>query len=99
MVVDYTITVGNIIEIGAIIGGGLSVFLTLKSNVATLKEDVIALQAELKEFGKVLILTARFDEKLANLDRRVTAQGRRIDELSHGEGFVRGGGGIDREYP
>ena len=40
MVINYTIIIGNIIEIGSIVGGGLAVFLTLKTNMATLKEDV-----------------------------------------------------------
>lgn len=98
MVIDYTITVGNIIEVGAMVGGGLTVFLTLKNNVAALKEDLVAVQAEVKKFGDILVSMARFDEKLSNLDRRVTVHDNKIDELQHGEGFVQGSRGIDREF-
>ncbi|SRR5258708_11174043 len=98
MIIDYTISIGNIIEIGSIIGGGFAVFLTLKNNVATLKDDVIAMQAEIKTLGEVLIGMARFDEKLSNLDKRVTVHDHKIDDLQHGEGFIRGGRGVDREY-
>lgn len=88
MVIDYTITIGNIVEIGSIVGGGFAVFLTLKNNVATLKDDVIAMQEEVKELGKVLIGMARFDEKLSNMDKRVTAHGREIEDLRRGNGFI-----------
>lgn len=98
MVIDYTITIGNIFEIGSIIGGGFAVFITLKNNVATLKEDVVTMQDEIKKFGEVLIGMARFDEKLSNLDKRVTVHDKKIDELQHGDGFIRGQRGVDREY-
>lgn len=89
LAVDYTISIGNIIEICSILGGGFAVFLTLKNNVATLKEDVTAMQKEVKKLGEVLISMARYEEKLQNLDRRVTVHDNKIDELQHGDGFVR----------
>ncbi|KQW22806.1 hypothetical protein ASC80_05555 [Afipia sp. Root123D2] len=90
MVIDYTITIGNIIEIGSIVGGGFAVFMTLKNNVANLKDDVTAMQDEIRELGKVLISIARFDEKISGLDKRVTAHDKEIYELRHGRGFIRG---------
>jgi hypothetical protein len=98
MVIDYTISVGNIVEVGSIIGGGFAVFITLKNNVATLKEDVVTMQKEIQKLGEILIGMARFDEKLSNLDKRVTVHDHKIDDLQHGEGFVRGTRGVDREY-
>ena len=47
------------------------------------------IQTELKKMGDILIGVARFDERITNLDKRVTSQGRKIDDLSRGEGFVR----------
>jgi hypothetical protein len=89
MVIDYTITIGNIIEIGSIVGGGFAVFITLKNNVSTLKDDVWEMQKEVKKLGDVLIGMARFDEKLTNLDRRVTVHDHKIDELQHADSFAR----------
>ncbi|MCA6112653.1 hypothetical protein [Bradyrhizobium cenepequi] len=100
VVIDYTISVGNIIEIISIIGGGLGVFLTLKNNVANLKDDVAVMQKEVKKFGEVLIGMARFDERFSNLDKRVTVHDRKIDEIQHGDGFVRNPRTrLDGEYP
>ena len=58
------------------------------------------MQDEFKELGKLLIGVARFDEKLSNMDRRVTAHGREIEDLRRGNGFISGHRDrIDGEYP
>lgn len=97
--IEQTITIGNIIEIAVIAVGGVSVFITLRNTVANIKADVDSLQVEIKKLGEILVNLARFDERITSLDKRVTAQGRRIDDLSHGDGFVRPRSGVDGEYP
>lgn len=110
--VDFTWNIGVIVQIIVLVFGGLATLITLKNTVATIKTEMAAtkrendkrfdgIQSELRKLGDILISMARFDEKLTNLDKRVTSHGRRLDELSHGEGFVRGrfGRGIDDEYP
>ncbi len=112
MIVDFTWNIGVIVQIVVLVLGGWATLVTLRNTVATIKTDMAAtkkendkrfdgIQSELKKLGDILISMARFDEKLANLDKRVTSHGRRIDELSHGEGFVRGkfGRSVDDEYP
>jgi hypothetical protein len=99
LMIEQTITIGNIIEIGVIAVGGISVFITLRNTVANIKADVDGLQTEIKKLGEILVNLARFDERITSLDKRVTAQGRRIDDLSHGDGFVRPRPGVDGEYP
>jgi hypothetical protein len=100
LAVDYTISIGNIIEIGSIIGGGFVVFLTLKNNVATLKDEVTIMKQEVRKLGDILVSMARYEEKLQNLDRRVTVHDNKIDELQHGDGFVRNRrAAVDGEYP
>jgi hypothetical protein len=48
-VIDYTITIGNIIEISAIVGGGLLALVTLRSTVNNLKDDMIDMKEEIKK--------------------------------------------------
>jgi len=91
MVIDYTITVGNIVEIATICGGGFAVFITLRNNVANLKSDVEGVQTDIKKIGDVLITQADQNRRIMHLEDDVR-------ELRHGHGFVRGGGGVDREY-
>lgn len=104
--IDYTITIGNIIEIGAMIGGGVLVLITLKTDVNSLKdgakklkEDFAAMQAEIKKLGEILINLADLRGEIRVINTRMTAAEQDIRELRHGEGFVKGPRGIDHEYP
>lgn len=107
---DLTITLGTILETAILGGGGVAALVTLRNTVTTLKaeaadskrdvkEQFAGIQSELKKMGEILIGMARFDERLTNLDKRVTSHGRKLDELAHGDGFVRGHrGSVDGEY-
>lgn len=81
MNIDPTITVGNLIEIAAIIGGGLLALVTLRSTVNTLKNDMTDMKTEIKKVGEVLIQMAVTDTRLNNLEQDVR-------DLRHGEGFI-----------
>lgn len=105
MVIDYTITVGNIIEISAMIGGGFLVLMTLKTDVNSLKDGAVALkqdfenmQAEIKKLGEIMINLADIRGDIKTLETRVSATEQDIRELRHGRGFVQGPHGVDREY-
>lgn len=97
--IDPTITLGNVIEIFSIVVGGFAVLITLKNNVAALKVDVEAMQTEIKKLGEILINLADIRGEIRVLGSRVTSAEQDIRELRHGEGFVRGSRGIDREFP
>lgn len=105
MVIDYTITIGNIIEIGSIVGGGILVLWTLKADVntlktgaKTLKDDLAAMQSEIKKLGDILVNLADIRGEIRVLGTRITSAEQDIRELRHGDGFVKGPRGIDHEY-
>lgn len=89
--VDYSITVGNMVEIGSIIIGGLYALATIKSNVGLLKTEVGEMQVEIKKISDVLINQADQNRRIIHLEEDVR-------ELRHGRGFVQGERGVDREY-
>lgn len=60
--------------------------------VGELKEDIKALN---KVITEVAVQTQRLDQMAERMNR----QDRMIDELRHGQGWVKGLKGIDREYP
>jgi hypothetical protein len=93
MVVDYSITIGNIIEILSIVLGGFAVFMTLKNNVANLKVDVIEMQVDIRKLSDILIKMADMRGELRVIDSRLSGAEHDIREMRHGKGFVRG----DRE--
>jgi hypothetical protein len=93
MVIDYTITIGNLVEIASIIGGGLMVMVTLRGDVANIKAEVGGIQLEIKKIGDVLITQADQNRRILHLEED-------FRELRHGHGFIQARSpGIDREFP
>lgn len=98
VMIEQTITIGNIIEIISILAGGITVFVTLRNTVTHIKDDVAEVQVEIKKLGQILIDQAGIRVELRGLDKRVSASEQDIRELRHGRGFVQGERGVDREY-
>lgn len=93
---DLSITLGNLIEIGSIIGGGAAVLLTLRADVKFLREgaqtlrlELAGMQAEIKELKDVLVDLAEVRGEIKTLDARVTGVEQDIREFRHGDGFIR----------
>jgi hypothetical protein len=97
--IEQTITVGNLIEITAILGGGLAAFFTLKSTVSHMKDDLKGMQDEIKKLGEILIAQADIRGELKVLGARIGTTEKDIRELRHGEGFVKGPRGVEHEWP
>lgn len=81
MVIDQTITLGNLIEITAIVTGGLAVLLTMRSTLNNLQGDMVDMKTEIRKIGEVLTVQAVTNQRVDNLEKDVR-------ELRHGEGFV-----------
>lgn len=81
MTVDWTISLGAILQIVSVLGGGLLVLAAIRIDVRNLKSDVTDMKNELKKVGDVLVAMARQDERLKSLERQV-------HDLKHGKGFV-----------
>ena len=97
--IDFTITIGNMIEIGVIACGGIAAVVAVRNSVTNLGKDLTRMEAdffdmkvEIKKVGDVLIQMAVTDTRLTNAEQD-------IRELKHGQGYIRGPMGIDREYP
>lgn len=92
--IDYTITVGNIIEIGSIVGGGLLVLVTLRNTVNNLTDDMSDMKTEIKKVAEVLVTMAVTTKRLDHAEED-------IRELKHGRGFIqpRADDGINGPYP
>ena len=66
--------------------------------MTSLETSSAAIQSEIKKLGDVLIKMADIRGELKVMDTRLTACEQDVRELRHGEGFVRGARGIEREY-
>lgn len=98
MNIDWTISVGSLIQVAAIAGGGLLVLITMRNTVAVLQRDVASIQVEIKKMGDILTKMAVAETRLDNTDTRLTNVERDVRDLRHGDGFIRSSRGIDKEY-
>lgn len=98
MIVDWTISIGAILQVASIIIGGLLALAALRASVSELQKDVSAMQTELKKMGDILTSLAVTETRIDNMDTRVSVLERDARDLRRGEGFIRGHRGIDGEY-
>lgn len=90
--IDPTINLGSLLQIGVFAAGGIAALVTLKNKITDITTDLVDMKQEIKKVGDVLIKMAVTDQRVTNLEQDVR-------ELRHGDGFVRGRYGIDKEYP
>lgn len=90
MILESSITVGNIIEIGVIAVTGITALVSMRNTVSNMKADLTDMKSEIKKVGEVLVTLAVTGERLSNVEQDVR-------ELRHGRGFVQRD--INGEYP
>jgi hypothetical protein len=96
--IDWTINVLQVVEIGSIVLGGLGVMFTLRNDVKTMKKEISGVQTEIKKLGDILISQETIRGEIRVLDARLNMAEQDIREMKHGDGYVKGPRGIDREY-
>lgn len=88
--IDPTITVGNIIEIGTIVVGGIIVFTNVRARVDTLSGDVAEMRLDMKAMSKTVVEIAVVNNRLNRIEDDVSL-------LRRGRGFIQEE--IRGEYP
>lgn len=90
MQVEYTMSIGDIMQIGTIVIGGLGVVWALKSDVRMLKEgaknlkdDLVQMQVEIKKLAEVLVNVESIRGDIRVAQARITANEQDIRELRH----------------
>jgi hypothetical protein len=102
MILDPTIAA--IIVAGVTLAFNLSIHMfgggwRLSSRLTSLENSIEAIQTEIKKLSDVLIKMADIRGELKVIDTRLTSCEQDVRELRHGDGFIRGARGIDREFP
>jgi cob(I)alamin adenosyltransferase len=81
VMIDYTINLGALIQIAAIVGGGLIALIAMKSTVENIKDDMDEMKTDLKKVGEALVTLAVASKRLDHVEED-------IREMKHGRGFV-----------
>lgn len=90
--IDWTINFGSILTIVTILGGGFMVLVRMNYNGSHLQKEVAELKIAVQKIGALAMDNAVINNRLRNLEQD-------IHELRHGQGFVQGPRGVDREFP
>jgi hypothetical protein len=94
---DPTIRVTDLVTTGALIMGGLAFLWSMKNEIRMLSRDVRLHSVKLDKLEAVIKDLAVQEQRMVEQDRRITDQGRQIEELRHWRGFVNPDGEYDRQ--
>ena len=87
-VIDWNVSVGNLLQIVIIVGGGLWVFAQLRADMKVLVHDMGAMKQRQDDLGEAFKQLGAILTKVAVQDERLNQMAKSIDELRHGESFV-----------
>lgn len=87
--IDYTVSIGNILEIFGLIGAGLTMFFTMKSDIRLLGLNIKALELEQQKLHNAFERLGAILTQVAVQDARITMIERSVDELRHGQGYIK----------
>lgn len=87
-VIDYSISIGNIVTILTVIGSVMAVIYNMKGDITIVKHDIHYLQQSHKALTEAFTQLGKVLTQVAVQDQRMNMVEKRLDELSHGKGFV-----------
>lgn len=86
--IDWTVNVGNIIQIVVVIGGGMWIFMSLRADVRVVRHDMNNMKQRQEDLGEAFKQLGDILKQVAVQDERINQMNRTIDELRHGQGYV-----------
>jgi hypothetical protein len=99
MLVNWEVSVGNLIEISVVVVGGLWTLFTLHSkmdsglvsvgkDIKRLEGRAMAMEGNIEEMKRAMIQVAVQDERMNNQDARMNRLADELRDLKRGQGFV-----------
>jgi DNA repair ATPase RecN len=87
-VIEYTISIGNILTIITILGSVIGLVYNMKNDVSLIKNDIFHLQKSQEAMTEAFAQLGRILTQVAVQDNRLNMMEKRLDELAHGKGIV-----------
>jgi hypothetical protein len=95
VVFDWTINVGNVLTMIAVIGSftiwlvsGINARRDLVRDVGALKAEIKEVKEDIKSMSAVVVQLAEYDIRITNTDTNLARIQNEIDTLRRGEGFI-----------
>lgn len=86
--IDWTVSVGNIIQIVAFLGAGLAMFFAMRADIRVIRHDLGNLKQRQNDLNEAFTQLGKILTQVAVQDQRIVAIEKTVDELRHGQGFV-----------
>jgi len=99
MLPEYVTLIGIIVQTIFWLAGGYAMVIRNDGSNKIIKEEVEAIQAEIKALSKIVSQMAVQEERLTNLSVRMNMFDRRMDDVVRQAGWVTGRRIVDGEYP
>ena len=99
--IDWNVRVGDILVVTSLAGSIL--FYAFRSgqfaeSINHMQDEIEQLKKVAQELAKVITTQAVQSNRLDTAAERLNMMYRKIEDLRHGDGFIAGRRGIDREY-
>jgi len=89
MLIDYSVSIGNILTIITVIFSVVGLVYSMKNDIALLQNDMSHVQSAQKGTTDAVTQMGKVLTSVAVQDTRISMVEKRVDELSHGRGFVK----------
>lgn len=87
--IDWTVRVGDLLVIGGFITAIITLFSMQKSDIRVIRHDLKYVQEHLATLNESFTQLGQILTQVAVQDSRLGMMEKSIDELRHGQGFVR----------
>ena len=87
--IEGTITYGNLLTIFSVVGSVFAFIWSMKGEIGIVKRDIDYLQHSHKALTEAFNQLGKILTQVAVQDQRINMLERRVDELSHGKGYVK----------
>jgi hypothetical protein len=87
--IENSITLGNLLTIVSVIGSVFTFIWTMKADIGIVKRDIHYLQQSHKALTEAFNQLGKIMTQVAVQDQRINMLEKRVDELSHGKGYVK----------
>lgn len=88
-IVEYTITLGNIITVLTVASSVIWLFANMKSDIRIVKNDIEHLEQSHKSLTEAFTQLGKILTQVAVQDNRLNMIEKKVDELAHGKGIIK----------
>lgn len=89
MIIEYTVSIGNILTIISVVGAAMTFIYTIKNEISLVQRDVSYLEEGQRSLTEAFSQLGKILTQVAVQDSRINMIEKRVDEQAHGRGFIR----------